>query len=388
MSKRYTKESFENLIKNLYPNIEVTSIFTKMNDPISAKCNICGHEWTLKRANSLVKSGCPKCSLVEKGKRRRLTNEEFLKRMKEKSPTIEILGEYITAKVKIPVRCTVCGNTWESTPNSLLNAKDTGCTKCAIIKNHELSRYSNEEFLDLIKINHPNIIVFDKYTNNKGKSRCHCNVCDTDFVTYNSTLIKKDTIPCPVCRAKHIAKVQLKDFDKFKQQLHEIHPNYTLLSEYKGAFKKVTLKCSICGNIWEATADNLLNAKSGCPECVKKGISKGESLIIDILKELNIEYTSEYNITGDFTNRQRIRVDFKVIYNNKTYFIEYNGKQHYTPIEYFGGEEQLEKQKIRDEDLRKYCLKNNIILLEIPYTIKEKSNIKNLIINTIEYGKN
>lgn len=44
----YTKEQFNQKVKDLYPNVEVVSDFTRMRDPISAKCSVCGHEWTLK----------------------------------------------------------------------------------------------------------------------------------------------------------------------------------------------------------------------------------------------------------------------------------------------------------------------------------------------------
>ena len=65
-------------------------------------------------------------------------------------------------------------------------------------------------------------------------------------------------------------------------------------------------------------------------------------------------------------------------------FIEYNGRQHYIPIEYFGGILELEHQQKRDEFVREYCKRNNIRLLEIPYT--EENNIDN-ILNDLFYER-
>ena len=48
--------------------------------------------------------------------------------------------------------------------------------------------------------------------------------------------------------------------------------------------------------------------------------------------------------------------------------IEFQGKQHYEPIEYFGGQEQFKKQVHHDNLKRQYCKKYNYKLLEIPYT--------------------
>lgn len=46
---------------------------------------------------------------------------------------------------------------------------------------------------------------------------------------------------------------------------------------------------------------------------------------------------------------------------------EYQGLQHYQPVEIFGGKEHFEKQKINDENKRKICADNNIILIEWKY---------------------
>ena len=47
--------------------------------------------------------------------------------------------------------------------------------------------------------------------------------------------------------------------------------------------------------------------------------------------------------------------------------IEYQGEQHYKPIEIFGGEEAFKKQIIHDEEKDKYAKINNYRLLKIPY---------------------
>lgn len=56
-------------------------------------------------------------------------------------------------------------------------------------------------------------------------------------------------------------------------------------------------------------------------------------------------------------------------YKNKVVFIEYNGIQHYFPVELFGGVNAFNKQIARDNAVRNYCKENNIILLEYCYNI-------------------
>ena len=47
--------------------------------------------------------------------------------------------------------------------------------------------------------------------------------------------------------------------------------------------------------------------------------------------------------------------------------IEYDGKQHFEPIEYFGGKESFEILQKHDAIKNEYCKNNGISLLRIPY---------------------
>lgn len=66
-------------------------------------------------------------------------------------------------------------------------------------------------------------------------------------------------------------------------------------------------------------------------------------------------------------NNRRFYGDFYFSLNDKEYMVEYNGKQHYEPIEFFGGEKTFKKQTKRDTMFKEYCDKKNIKLIEIPY---------------------
>ena len=56
--------------------------------------------------------------------------------------------------------------------------------------------------------------------------------------------------------------------------------------------------------------------------------------------------------------------------------IEYQGRQHYEPIGYFGGESHFEHQQENDRKKRKLCKDKGITLIEWPY--KEKITKENL----------
>jgi very-short-patch-repair endonuclease len=49
--------------------------------------------------------------------------------------------------------------------------------------------------------------------------------------------------------------------------------------------------------------------------------------------------------------------------------IEYDGIQHYQPIETFGGEKAFKSTKIRDEIKNTYCRENGIKMIRISYKL-------------------
>ena len=51
------------------------------------------------------------------------------------------------------------------------------------------------------------------------------------------------------------------------------------------------------------------------------------------------------------------------------YIIEYDGRQHFYPIEIWGGEEGLAITRAHDLIKNKYCFDNKIPLIRIPYDI-------------------
>lgn len=146
---------------------------------------------------------------------------------------------------------------------------------------------------------------------------------------------------------------------------------------YQGQKKKITLICPKHGE-FSLRADGYLN-KVGCPYCLR---SKNEEIIQSYLDSKKIRYISQYRIKNPFEGRSYIDIDFYLPDYN--IFIEYNGKQHYVPIEYFGGKLRLQYQQIRDNNLRQYCVKNNINLIEIRYDQNTIEVLNEFLLNKIE----
>jgi hypothetical protein len=116
-----------------------------------------------------------------------------------------------------------------------------------------------------------------------------------------------------------------------------------------------------------------------------KDMSFGERLVKGVLDEENYEYKQECYIghSLDDIHSQSIRLDFVVFYKNVLHVIEYNGAQHYRSVEKFGGQERFAVQQENDRKKKEFCERYNIPLLEIPYTVNSKDNVRELIVNFI-----
>ena len=91
--------------------------------------------------------------------------------------------------------------------------------------------------------------------------------------------------------------------------------------------------------------------------------SLNELAISEILKTKNIIFETQYKFI-DCKNIISLPFDF---YIENKYVIEFDGKQHFSPIDFFGGEESYQKRRNNDLIKNNYCFNNNIPIIRIPY---------------------
>lgn len=60
------------------------------------------------------------------------------------------------------------------------------------------------------------------------------------------------------------------DDKAFKKRIYEIYDNIEVIGSYQKTSQPVMVKCTVCGNIWEPIANNLLRGITHCPVCSKK----------------------------------------------------------------------------------------------------------------------
>ncbi len=89
MSKKKTHEEYVKELAETNPNIEVVGKYVDSRTKISHRCKICNHEWAAAPDKILRGRGCPKCAGNIK-----LTHEEYVEKVKNINPNIEVLGKY------------------------------------------------------------------------------------------------------------------------------------------------------------------------------------------------------------------------------------------------------------------------------------------------------
>lgn len=312
---------------------------------------------------------------------KKLTKEEWI----EKAEKIHGKGiydysevEYKNAQTKVKIRCNSCGNIFYQTPNNHLSGK--GCKECGIIKraktNKERSkskwiervtkRWSNK--LDLTK-------AIEEYDGIYSEVTVTCRTCGLTFKIEARLLYQYD-IGCPNCRNKYKSDLFKLTNEEFIKRAEEIHGkgeyDYSKI-EYKGHDIPVLIVDLRRGEeFWQKPSSHL--SGHGNPNRTK---SRGEILVNNWLEKHDILFKDEVkvdNITGRNGEGSSVRIDFCFNYNNKMYWIEYNGGQHYEiskSIHKNSLEErkiEFQKQTTRDNNVREYCKTNDIILIEIPYT--------------------
>lgn len=107
-------------------------------------------------------------------------------------------------------------------------------------------------------------------------------------------------------------------------------------------------------------------------------MSSGEYAIKSILEAMDIAFIREMRF-ADCKNVFPLPFDFYIPL--LAVAIEFDGRQHFEPVERFGGQEIFERTQINDALKNEYCATNGIRLLRIKYT--EFERIQELIENFI-----
>lgn len=115
---------------------------------------------------------------------------------------------------------------------------------------------------------------------------------------------------------------------------------------------------------------------------------KSEQLVYELTKKLYKKYTVLYQHRPFFLKSEKGQMSYDIFICGLNVAIEYQGKQHFEPVEIFGGEEHFKEQTYRDKLKKKLSFQNGVSLVYINYWEDISPDlIKEKVTAAINYGK-
>lgn len=297
--------------------------------------------------------GCRQCYFD----RITIGKKQFLKEASDKFGDFfdysEMKYKGMTGK-KVKIICPLHGEIMME-PYQHLRGKFGGCKGCSI----DSQRMSKESFNEKCREVHGDKYDYSKvvYVSNNTKIKIICPIHGEFEQTPASHQCHGSG--CPKCAAQERFLAQEEVVKQFRQT-HGNKYDYSRV-EYKSGREKVKIICPLHGEFFQAAANH--KNGQGCPECAKYGYR--EKWLREVLEECTeMAFPSVFPKWLRNPNSGRLlELD---CYNKKMKLaIEYQGKQHYQPVEYFGGLDAFLKYKERDRIKWNLCLQKGIILWRI-----------------------
>ena len=358
MAKRKTDKEFR---KEVYDLVRDEYIFldTYVNSytKIEVKHNKCGNTYKVTPSHFLKGYRCPYCSSNAKKTDTQFKQEVF-ELVKDE---YTFLDSYANNKTKLRVKHNECQNIYKVTPYDFLSGHR--CPYC----------YGNHKKTDAQFKQEVKNLVGDEYTflesyvNNHTKIKVKHNKCDHVYKVAPIVFLRGTQ--CPYCSAN--ARKSNIIFIKQVQSL--VGGEYEFLDNYIDNATKIRVKHNMCGNVYEVKPSNFLQGHR-CPYCSE---SLGEQKIKKVLDSLNITYEAQKTF-DDLKDNRLLSYDFYIPSQN--ILIEYQGQQHYQPVDHFGGTDRFAIQQKHDKLKSEYTKNHGYNLISVPYTEDSFSKIKKYLI--------
>ena len=351
--KRLTTEDFIKKANTVHSN-KYDYSKVKYVDAKTKVCIICpehGEFWQI-AGNHLFGQDCPKCGKKISSESKKTGKENFVRRSKKihgnKYDYSKV--EYMDSKTKVCIICPEHGE-FLQTPSSHLQG--CGCKKCATEKTHNLLKKTLDNFIKKCKEIHGNKYDYSKVKYVDAKTKV-CIVCPKHgefWQTPDSHLQGHGCKKCCMEKLFNLTRMTKEEFIKKSKEMHGNKYDYSK-TDYKNCDTDVCIICPEHGEFWQKPYYHI--HKGGCPHCKE---SKLEKEVCKLLASNKIIFDRQKKF--DWLGRQSL--DFYLPDYNIA--IECQGRQHFEPVNYFGGKKAFEYVKQLDKTKKELCEKNHIDLL-------------------------
>lgn len=381
MIKKYTYEEVLKFVKENSSCELLSKEYINSYTKLKFKCK-CGNEFTttFSKFKHRNKRQCNECSRKGDKRKQKYTYYEVKKFVEKNSNCKLISNKYINCKTKLLFECG-CGNQFYTTFDEFKNDNKRQCNKCGVLSTVKKRKKTHEYFVNEIKSLVGNeYIVLGEYMNDNTKILIKHNKCGYSWEIIPSSFLRG--VRCPMCQHRSYKKTT----EEFKKEVYElVGDEYEVLGEYRNCETKILMRHNRCGNEYLVKPKNFRNGRR-CPKCSLPSNPNTEKRIENILSKMKVVYERQKTFEDCINPKTKIKLkfDFAVCDKDSNLYclIEYDGKQHFEPIDYFGGEKSFKETKFRDEIKNNYCKQNNIKLIRIPYW--DFSNLEEILEKELE----
>ncbi len=372
--KKLTNQEVIDKLTNLYGETCDCSKIQYVNTRSLLKLVCKVHGEFYQHANNALqgRGGCLKC------KARFPTQKSFIDELEKLHPGKFEYDKVVfaTQKEKIILTCKKHGDFICTAKQALKNKEPCAICKQEIKESSKKTKVKidyfeiqKQRFFNRSAKIHNNKYDYSKsvYKGPREKIEIICPIHGSFFQSPRDHVIGKGCKKCASITTANKTKIGRDEFLRRARNTHGIQYEY---GEYKGMHNKMEMFCPTHG-LFLCTPHNHI-VGCGCPNCAN---SYGEKNIHIWLNDHGINHEQHKHI---LIGKHNYYVDFYLEYFGLKFVIEFNGIQHYQPINFFGGEKRFKEQQKRDQMIRDFCLENNIIILEVSYQ-KTKDEIYKLL---------
>lgn len=353
MGRRKTHEEFQAQVKELGESkYELISTYENSRTKVEMKHLVCGHTYNVRPSKFTEGKRCPNCSKPFQNKK---THEEFKAQVVELGESkYELLSTYENSQTKVNMRHLVCGHVYNVRPDKFLEGKR--CPNCSKTFG---KKKTHEEFeAQVLEVGESEYELISTYTNGQNKVNMKHLVCGHKYNVIPSKFLEGRR--CPNCFG-----AKTKKHDVFLKEVKELEgEDYAVMSAYINNKTHIQMKHMTCSHEYKVTPGKFLRG-GRCPYCRS---SKGEMLVEKMLKELKLPFEKEVKFP-ECKNINPLPFDFAIKDDTGQVImlIEYDGRQHFEPNQYFGGREKFVRQVRNDRIKSNYAKTRGIPLFRLFY---------------------
>ena len=360
------------------------------NTHLILHCNKCGETWKTASYDKFVREGrrCPGCN------KKIFKKDDVIQRIKERCEELDFtfLGfvdkEPKNTSYKIKLKCNKCGYTWESTTINNFLRRDRKSHRCGrknpatmpvVYNTQKIVENLNRRLIGTSL----EFVGFDcEYA---GFKKCYvllkCKKCgEVERYSLHNLMYCKNDICCKVCEfngKKDVNDVISEIKEKCSLMNYEFLGFANTKNMYKDMNTHIILRCNDCGYVWKTTTySSFIHNEIKCVNC--KNNWHLEKQVKYFLSKNGVEYEFQKRF-GWLKNKSSLSLDFYLPKYNIA--IECQGRQHFVPVDKFGGETAFIETRERDLLKEKLCAENNVRILYFTDLKYETFNGKTLIKN-------